>query len=145
MTALNDLLHQYGKHIIGRMGVPYHTKRVNIISVAMDAPADVVSALSGRLGRLPGVTPRRCTRGGGAAIKGLARPFRVPAQAQRLRRPWRLCRLEQFPKILRKGQRSGNRMTALPSLGGVSLPASSALLCIPRPRFLFSHDFWELL
>lgn len=58
VTALNDLLHQYGKHIIGRMGVPYHAKGVNIISVAMDAPGDVISALSGRLGRLPGVTAK---------------------------------------------------------------------------------------
>lgn len=58
VAALNDLLHQYGEHIIGRMGVPYHAKGVNIISVAMDAPGDVISALSGRLGRLPGVTAK---------------------------------------------------------------------------------------
>ena len=56
VAALNDLLHQYGKHIIGRMGVPYHQRGVNIISVAMDAPADVISALSGKIGRLPGIT-----------------------------------------------------------------------------------------
>ena len=43
VAALNDLLHQYGKHIIGRMGVPYHQRGVNVISVAMDAPADVIS------------------------------------------------------------------------------------------------------
>ncbi|WP_297982851.1 hypothetical protein [uncultured Oscillibacter sp.] len=53
--------------------------------------------------------------------------------------------LEQFPKILRKAQRSGKGIAALPSLADVSLPASSALLCIPCPCFLFSHDFWELL
>lgn len=58
VEALNDLLHQYGRHIIGRMGVPYHAKGVNIISVAMDAPGDVISALSGKLGRLPGVTAK---------------------------------------------------------------------------------------
>ena len=58
VTALNDLLHQYGKHIIGRMGVPYHQRGVNIISVAMDAPADVISALSGKIGRLPGITAK---------------------------------------------------------------------------------------
>ena len=58
VTALNDLLHQYGKYIIGRMGVPYHTRGVNIISVAMDAPADVISALSGKIGRLSGITAK---------------------------------------------------------------------------------------
>ena len=58
VAALNDLLHQYGKHIIGRMGVPYHQRDVNVISVAMDAPADVISALSGKIGRLPGITAK---------------------------------------------------------------------------------------
>ena len=58
VAALNDLLHQYGKYIIGRMGVPYHQRGVNIISVAVDAPADVISALSGKLGRLEGITAK---------------------------------------------------------------------------------------
>ena len=58
VAALNDLLHQYGPHIVGRMGVPYREKGVNIISVAMDAPGDVISALSGKLGRLEGVTAK---------------------------------------------------------------------------------------
>ena len=58
VAALNELLHQYGPHIIGRMGVPYREKGVNIISVAMDAPGDVISALSGKLGRLEGVTAK---------------------------------------------------------------------------------------
>ena len=58
VAALNELLHQYGTHIIGRMGVPYREKGVNIISVAMDAPGDVISALSGKLGRLEGVTAK---------------------------------------------------------------------------------------
>ncbi len=58
VAALNELLHQYGKHIIGRMGVPYHQRGVNIISVAMDAPADAISALSGKIGRLPGITAK---------------------------------------------------------------------------------------
>ena len=49
VAALNDLLHQYG---------PYREKGVNIISVAMDAPGDVISALSGKLGRLEGVTAK---------------------------------------------------------------------------------------
>lgn len=46
VAALNDLLHQYGPYIVGRMGVPYREKGVNIISVAMDAPGDVISAFS---------------------------------------------------------------------------------------------------
>ena len=58
VAALNDLLHQYGSYIIGRMGVPYHQRGVNVISVAMDAPADVISALSGKIGRLPGITAK---------------------------------------------------------------------------------------
>ena len=58
VAALNDLLHQYCPHIIGRMGVPYREKGVNIISVAMDAPADVISALSGKIGRLRGITAK---------------------------------------------------------------------------------------
>ena len=58
VAPLNDLLHQYGQHLIGRMGVPYHARGVNIISVAMDAPADVISALSGKIGRLPGITAK---------------------------------------------------------------------------------------
>ena len=58
VAALNELLHQYGSYIIGRMGVPYHQRGVNVISVAMDAPQDVISALSGKLGRLPGITAK---------------------------------------------------------------------------------------
>ena len=58
VEALNDLLHQYGNYIIGRMGVPYHQRGVNIISVAMDAPASVISALSGKIGRLRGITAK---------------------------------------------------------------------------------------
>jgi len=58
VETLNDLLHQYGRYIIGRMGVPYHQRGVNVISVAMDAPADVISALSGKIGRLQGITAK---------------------------------------------------------------------------------------
>ena len=56
VAALNELLHQYGPHIIGRMGVPYRARGVNIISVVLDAPQDVISALSGKIGRLEGVS-----------------------------------------------------------------------------------------
>jgi len=58
VAPLNDLLHQYGEYIIGRMGVPYRERGVNIISVAIDAPANVISALSGKIGRLKGVTAK---------------------------------------------------------------------------------------
>ena len=58
VTELNELLHQYGGYIVGRMGVPYRVRGVNIISVAVDAPADVISALSGKLGKLPGITAK---------------------------------------------------------------------------------------
>ena len=55
---VNTLLHQYGKFIIGRMGLPYEKKQVNIISVVLDAPSDVISALAGKLGRLRGVSSK---------------------------------------------------------------------------------------
>ena len=58
VQPLNELLHEYGQYIIGRMGVPYRQREVNIISVALDAPGDAISALSGKLGRLPGVTAK---------------------------------------------------------------------------------------
>lgn len=53
---LNGLLGEYRQYIIGRMGIPYEKKGISIISIAMDAPADIVSALSGRIGRLEGVS-----------------------------------------------------------------------------------------
>ena len=58
VSALIELLHQYGSYMVGRMGVPYRSRGVNIISVAMDAPADVISALSGKIGKLPGITAK---------------------------------------------------------------------------------------
>ena len=58
VSRLNELLHQYGQYIIGRMGVPYREKGVNIISVALDAPGNVISALSGKIGRLDGITAK---------------------------------------------------------------------------------------
>ncbi|MBQ4562054.1 MAG: iron-only hydrogenase system regulator [Clostridia bacterium] len=54
--ALNSILSEYGEYIIGRMGVPYKEKGISIISVALDAPQDSISALSGKIGKLPGVS-----------------------------------------------------------------------------------------
>lgn len=58
VESVNDLLHQYGQYVIGRMGLPYAKKHVNIISIVVDAPQDAISALSGKLGRLQGVTSK---------------------------------------------------------------------------------------
>lgn len=55
IEQLNRLLHEYGSYIIGRMGIPYRERNVNIISVAMDAPQNVINALSGKIGRLKGI------------------------------------------------------------------------------------------
>ena len=56
--ALNGVLHEYGQYIIGRMGIPYREKKINVISVAIDAPQDVISALSGKIGKLDGVSAK---------------------------------------------------------------------------------------
>ena len=55
VETLNNILHEYRENIIGRMGLPYRPKHINIISIALDAPQDVISALSGRIGNLEGV------------------------------------------------------------------------------------------
>ena len=55
---LNAILHDYGEYIIGRMGVPYKPKNVNIISIAIDAPEDAINALSGKIGKLDGVSAK---------------------------------------------------------------------------------------
>ena len=56
VEKLNAFLHEYGEFIIGRMGIPYRKRGISIISVAMDAPQDVISAMSGKIGNLPGVS-----------------------------------------------------------------------------------------
>ena len=55
---LNHLLHEYRDCVVGRIGIPYRSQGVNIISVAVDAPQNIISAMSGKIGRLPGVTAR---------------------------------------------------------------------------------------
>ena len=58
IATVNALLHEYRMYVKGRMGVPYAERGVNIISVVVDAPDDTISALSGKLGRLRGVTSK---------------------------------------------------------------------------------------
>lgn len=58
VQELNSLLHSCSNYIIGRMGIPHRERGVSLISVAMDAPADVISALSGKLGRIRGVSAK---------------------------------------------------------------------------------------
>ncbi len=55
-AKINEILHEYGQYIIGRMGLPYKAKSINIISVAVDAPQDIISAISGKIGALDGVS-----------------------------------------------------------------------------------------
>ena len=52
---INAVLHEYGDYIVGRMGIPYPKRQVSVISVVVDAPNDVISALSGKLGMVPHV------------------------------------------------------------------------------------------
>ena len=56
VESLNGLLHQYADYIIGRMGIPYRKRKVSVVSIAIDAPQDVISALSGKIGKLQGVS-----------------------------------------------------------------------------------------
>lgn len=53
---LNALLHEYGAYIIGRMGIPYKAKNIGLVSVAVDAPQDMISSLAGKLGNLDGIS-----------------------------------------------------------------------------------------
>ncbi len=57
-AELNGYLHEAAPYIIGRMGIPYHRRGISIISIALDAPQDLISALSGKIGRLDGVTSK---------------------------------------------------------------------------------------
>lgn len=65
VESLNEILHGYSQYIIGRMGIPYRQKNLNIISIAIDAPQPVISALSGKIGRLKGVSSKTAYSGAG--------------------------------------------------------------------------------
>lgn len=56
VESLNSVLHDYGTYIIGRMGIPYRDRCVNIVSIAIDAPQDVIAALAGKIGNIEGVS-----------------------------------------------------------------------------------------
>ena len=63
VEKINDILHYYADYIIGRMGLPYRLKGLNIISVVVDAPQEITSALSGKIGRLDGVSAKTAYAG----------------------------------------------------------------------------------
>lgn len=58
VESLNALLHQYSDYIIGRMGIPYKSKDISVISVVLDAPNDIINTLSGKLGMLDGISAK---------------------------------------------------------------------------------------
>ena len=55
---INDLLHDYGSYIIGRMGIPYRERDLHVISVVLDAPNDIINTLAGKIGRVDGVSAK---------------------------------------------------------------------------------------
>jgi putative iron-only hydrogenase system regulator len=63
VELLNEILHEYRKYIIGRMGIPYPKKQVSIISIAVDAPQSIISALTGKIGKLKGVSSKTAYQG----------------------------------------------------------------------------------
>ena len=58
IEQLNKILHEYGNFIISRMGLPYKEKNINIISIAIDAPTDIINAMTGKVGRLDGISTK---------------------------------------------------------------------------------------
>ena len=68
VEPINNLLHEYGAFIIGRMGIPYRERGISIISIALDAPDNTISALAGKIGNLQGVSVKTAyssVKGGG--------------------------------------------------------------------------------
>ena len=58
INELNELLHQYGEYVIGRMGIPYREKSINIICIAVDAPQDKINSLTGGLSKIDGISAK---------------------------------------------------------------------------------------
>ena len=63
VEQLNSILHDYSEYIIGRMGIPYRQRKINIISIALDAPQNIISTLSGKIGKLEGVSAKTAFSG----------------------------------------------------------------------------------
>ena len=63
VEQINSILHEYGEYIIGRMGIPYRKRNINIISIALDAPQNTIAALSGKIGNLSGVSVKTAYSG----------------------------------------------------------------------------------
>ena len=61
VERINELLHDFGDYIVGRMGIPYRQKNLNVISIVMDAPQTIINSLSGKLGMIDGVTSKVLT------------------------------------------------------------------------------------
>jgi putative iron-only hydrogenase system regulator len=61
VERINGLLHAFGEYIIGRMGLPYKKRNINVISVVMDAPQEIVNSLTGKLGMIDGVSSKVLT------------------------------------------------------------------------------------
>ena len=56
IEQLNGLLHDYGRYVIGRMGIPYREKNIHVISLTVDSPQDIISSLSGKIGKIDGIS-----------------------------------------------------------------------------------------
>lgn len=63
VETLNGILHEYSEYIIGRMGIPYKAKKISIISIAIDAPQNMIATLSGKIGNLEGVSVKTAYSG----------------------------------------------------------------------------------
>lgn len=63
VEKLNAILHEYGEYIIGRMGIPYRKRKINIISIALDAPQNTIAALAGKIGSLKGISVKTAFSG----------------------------------------------------------------------------------
>ena len=63
VATLNAILHEYGEFIIGRMGIPYRKRNINIISIALDAPQNTFAALAGKVGGLKGISVKTAYSG----------------------------------------------------------------------------------
>ena len=121
IEALNHLLHEYGKYIIGRMGIPYREREVNIISVAIDAPQDVINALSGKIGRLDGIGAKTVY----SNIKGKNEKYNQMCRASIISLRYKPSQLESAELLLAVGL-SHNKDNEKPCPFGIRCATSRA-------------------